>query len=77
MKPSLRSILVACALAKANECCASSDASLTGEQLFNPDGTPDDEHQPKAINSRIRKILHSFAKKAYVGYTANRVLRFA
>lgn len=42
----------------------------TGEQLFNPDGTPDDEHQPKAINSRIRKILHSFAKKAYVGYTA-------
>lgn len=42
----------------------------TGEQLFNPDGTPDDEHQPKAINSRIRKILHSFAKKVYVGYTA-------
>lgn len=42
----------------------------TGEQLFNPDGTPDEEHQPKAINSRIRKILHSFAKKAYVGYTA-------
>ncbi|MFC0665642.1 Z1 domain-containing protein [Azotobacter chroococcum] len=42
----------------------------TGEQLFNPDGTPDDDHQPKAINSRIRKILHSFAKKAYVGYTA-------
>jgi hypothetical protein len=24
----------------------------------------------KAINSRIRKILHSFARKAYVGYTA-------
>lgn len=42
----------------------------TGEQLFNPDGSPDDEHQPKAINSRIRKILHSFAKSAYVGYTA-------
>ncbi|WP_312602651.1 Z1 domain-containing protein [Pseudomonas luteola] len=42
----------------------------TGEQLFNPDGTPDDDHQPKAINSRIRRILHSFAKKAYVGYTA-------
>lgn len=42
----------------------------TGEQLFNEDGTPDDEHQPKAINSRIRKILHSFAKSAYVGYTA-------
>lgn len=42
----------------------------TGEQLFQLDGTPDDEHQPKAINSCIRKILHSFAKKAYVGYTA-------
>lgn len=42
----------------------------TGEQLFNTDGLPDDEHQPKAINSRIRKILHSFAKSAYVGYTA-------
>ncbi|MDR5744446.1 Z1 domain-containing protein [Caballeronia sp. LZ029] len=42
----------------------------TGEQLFDADGAPDDEHQPKAINSRIRKILHSFAKSAYVGYTA-------
>jgi hypothetical protein len=42
----------------------------TGEQLFNVDGSPDDEHQPKAINSRIRKVLHAFAKKAYVGYTA-------
>jgi hypothetical protein len=42
----------------------------TGEQLFNPDGTPDDEHQPRTINSLIRKILHSFGKSAYVGYTA-------
>jgi hypothetical protein len=42
----------------------------TGEQLFNPDGTPDDDHQPKAINSRIRILLHSFARSAYVGYTA-------
>jgi hypothetical protein len=42
----------------------------TGEQLFNEDGTPDGEHEPKAINSRIRKILNSFAKSAYVGYTA-------
>ncbi len=42
----------------------------TGEQLFNEDGTPDEEHQPKAINSLIRQILHSFAMKAYVGYTA-------
>ena len=42
----------------------------TGEQLFNADGTPDDDHQPKAINGLIRKVLHSFAKSAYVGYTA-------
>lgn len=42
----------------------------TGEQLFNEDGTPDEEHQPKTINSLIRQILHSFTRKAYVGYTA-------
>lgn len=42
----------------------------TGEQFIDADGKPDDEHEPRAINSRIRKILHSFAKKAYVGYTA-------
>lgn len=42
----------------------------TGDQVVNKDGTVDDEYQPKAINSRIRKILHSFARKAYVGYTA-------
>lgn len=42
----------------------------TGEQLFNDDGTPDDEHEPKAINGLIRKILHAFDKSAYVGYTA-------
>lgn len=42
----------------------------TGEQLFNDDGTPDGEHQPKTINSLIRQILHAFSRKAYVGYTA-------
>lgn len=42
----------------------------TGDQVVNEDGTVDEEYQPKAINSRIRKILHSFARKAYVGYTA-------
>jgi hypothetical protein len=41
-----------------------------GEQLFNADGTPADDHQPRAINGLIRKILHAFEKKAYVGYTA-------
>lgn len=42
----------------------------TGEQLFGEDGIPDPEHQPTAINSLIRKILHAFTRKAYVGYTA-------
>jgi hypothetical protein len=42
----------------------------TGEQLFDEDGQPDSEHEPTAINSRIRKILHAFGRAAYVGYTA-------
>ena len=42
----------------------------TGEQHIGTDGKPDEDHEPKAINSRIRKILNTFAKKAYVGYTA-------
>ncbi len=42
----------------------------TGEQIFNDDGTPDVEHQPKTINSLIRQVLHAFTRKAYVGYTA-------
>jgi hypothetical protein len=42
----------------------------TGDQIVNADGTVDDEYQPKVINSRIRKILNSFNRKAYVGYTA-------
>jgi hypothetical protein len=42
----------------------------TGEQLFDEDGKPDTEHEPTAINSLIRKILHSFTRSAYVGYTA-------
>jgi hypothetical protein len=42
----------------------------TGEQLFDPEGKPDDEHQPTAINSCVRKVLHAFARAAYVGYTA-------
>ena len=41
----------------------------TGEQVFN-DGQPDEEHSPKAINALVRRILNSFARKAYVGYTA-------
>lgn len=42
----------------------------TGEQYIGTDGKPDEDHEPRAINSRIRKILNTFAKKAYVGYTA-------
>ena len=42
----------------------------TGDQIVDKDGSMDDDYQPKAINSRIRRILHSFARKAYVGYTA-------
>ncbi|MCW8207913.1 endonuclease [Verminephrobacter aporrectodeae subsp. tuberculatae] len=42
----------------------------TGEQMFNEDGSPDEEHQPKTINSLIRRLLHAFTRKAYVGYTA-------
>lgn len=42
----------------------------TGEQMFDESGAPDEEHQPKAINSLIRQILHGFSRSAYVGYTA-------
>lgn len=42
----------------------------TGEQVFGEDGLPDPEHQPTAINKLIRRILHSFSRSAYVGYTA-------
>lgn len=42
----------------------------TGEQYFGEDGLPDPEYEPKAINSLTRKIIHVFARSAYVGYTA-------
>jgi hypothetical protein len=42
----------------------------TGEQVFDAEGKPDEEHQPTVINRLIRRILHSFARSAYVGYTA-------
>ncbi|WP_157722900.1 Z1 domain-containing protein, partial [Stenotrophomonas pictorum] len=31
---------------------------------------PDQEHDPTVINKLIRRILHSFSRSAYVGYTA-------
>lgn len=42
----------------------------TGEQVFDSDGQPDENHQPTAINKCIRRILHTFTRSAYVGYTA-------
>lgn len=42
----------------------------TGELILDQDGIPDDEHQPTTINRLIRRILHSFSRSAYVGYTA-------
>jgi hypothetical protein len=42
----------------------------TKEQALGCDGVVDEEHSPTAINSLIREILHSFSRKAYIGYTA-------
>lgn len=42
----------------------------TGEKVVDENGNPELEHEPTAINSLIRQILHSFSRKAYVGYTA-------
>lgn len=42
----------------------------TQEQVFDAEGNPDEEHLPTTINRLIRRILHSFSRAAYVGYTA-------
>jgi hypothetical protein len=42
----------------------------TGEQIFDAEGNPDREHEPTTINRLVRRILHSFSRSAYVGYTA-------
>lgn len=42
----------------------------TKQQEFDESGNPDLEHNPTTINGLIRKILHSFEKATYVGYTA-------
>jgi len=42
----------------------------TGEQVFDQEGRPDDEHQPTAINRLVRRILKAFTRASYVGYTA-------
>jgi hypothetical protein len=49
----------------------SDNASVdTARNVMRDDGTPDDEHDPKAINKGIRRILKIFSRSAYVGYTA-------
>src|SRR5690606_15236537 len=42
----------------------------TKEMSFDENGRPDEEHAPTAINGLIRRILHSFSRSAFVGYTA-------
>lgn len=42
----------------------------TGEKVVDESGNADEEHDPTTINKLIRRILHSFSKSAYVGYTA-------
>lgn len=42
----------------------------TNAQFFDENGKPDEEHDPTRTNGLIRKILHTFEKSAYVGYTA-------
>ncbi len=42
----------------------------TQELVIDESGTPDLEHQPTTINKLIRRILFSFSRSAYVGYTA-------
>jgi hypothetical protein len=42
----------------------------TGEQIFDDNGKPREEYDPKTINRLIRQLLHIFEKKSYVGYTA-------
>jgi hypothetical protein len=42
----------------------------TGEVMVDSNGEVDEQHSPTTINRQIRKILHYFTRKAYVGYTA-------
>lgn len=42
----------------------------TREQVFDVNGNPDEDHSPSKINKLIRRILHSFSRASYIGYTA-------
>lgn len=42
----------------------------TKEMGLDETGKPDEEHEPTAINRLVRRILFTFERSAYVGYTA-------
>jgi hypothetical protein len=42
----------------------------TRDMAFDENGRPDEEHEPTTINRLVRRILYSFSRSAYVGYTA-------
>jgi hypothetical protein len=42
----------------------------TGDQGLLPDGSFDEDYDPKRINGEIRKLLEAFSRSVYVGYTA-------
>jgi len=42
----------------------------TGDQPLFPDGTFDENYDPKRINGEIRRLLNAFERSAYVAYTA-------
>jgi hypothetical protein len=42
----------------------------TNDQPLRPDGTFDEDYDPTRINGEIRKLLNTFARSAYVAYTA-------
>lgn len=42
----------------------------TGDQPFLPDGSFDEDYDPKRINGQIRSLLNAFGRSAYVAYTA-------
>jgi hypothetical protein len=42
----------------------------TGDQPFLEDGTFEPDYDPKRVNGQIRRLLMSFDRRVYVGYTA-------
>ncbi|MGY4572138.1 hypothetical protein ACVWY5_005208 [Bradyrhizobium sp. USDA 3256] len=42
----------------------------TGDQPFLEDGTFEQDYDPKRVNGEIRRLLMSFERRVYVGYTA-------